>query len=591
MTLTVILRIESACKLTMSIERMNQLKNSQGKFGFANALGISLKQLTRAVYGIPVQNRYSTFLIPKSTGGHRVIHVPHREIKFVQKALANLLQICLSEIETKKGVVRPVSHGFHPGRSIFSNAWAHRNKNYVMNFDLENFFHSIHFGRICSFFEKNNDFLLHPKVANLIANLSCHRIDGGGTFLPQGSPCSPIISNFIAMPLDQKLRKLARDNGCRYSRYADDITFSTNKDLFPDDIAIFDVSSKKWIAGSGILKVISKSGFKLNIQKTNMSIAGTRQIVTGLVVNKQVSVSRPVYKWARAAADHMFKDGVAFKRDPSTASIHTTDRQVTLGHIIGQVNHICYARRKSNIPLLNSRKMVGPELLYRRLTYYERFFAHKETLIICEGETDNTYLKIAIDKLGHKFKNVARRADGNPQVKLLNVTPHITIYTALNGGSDQQKSFLQNYDNDMSIVGERWADKCVIIFGDNDSGANSIMQILRGKSIIPGDIKTADFTYYTRNLYVILTPIPNKNSISMIEDFLDPNASRVKLENKVFHLGGKGFDEKKHYGKKALSEHVRQNASKYDFSKFEIILKRIDLAIDDYSSRLAALKL
>lgn len=590
-TLTVILRIESACKPAMSEERLDQLKNAQGKFGFANALGIPLKQLTRAVYGIPVQNRYSMFLIPKSLGGYRVIHVPHREIKFVQKALADLLQICLSEIENRKGVTRPVSHGFHPGRSIFSNAWSHRNKNYVMNFDLENFFHSIHFGRICSFFEKNHDFLLNPKVANLIANLSCHRHDSGGTFLPQGSPCSPIISNLIAMPLDQKLRKLGRDNGCRYSRYADDITFSTNRDLFPDDIAIFDDSAKNWVAGSGTLKIVSKSGFRLNIEKTNLSTAGTRQIVTGLVVNKHVSVSRSVYKWARAAADLMFKEGIAFKRDPSTASIHTTDRLITLGHLIGQVNHICYARRKSAVPLLSSRKMVGPELLYRRLTYYERFFAHKENLVICEGETDNTYLKIAFNRLGHKFKNIVDPVSKDPCIKLLNVTPHITKYTSLNGGSDQQKAFLQNFDDDMSIVGARWADKCVIIFGDNDSGANSIMQILRGKSIIPGDIKTSKFTYYIRNLYLVLTPVPTTNSSSMIEDFLDPNASKVILENKVFHPGGKGFDDKKHYGKKVLSEHVRQNANKYDFSRFEVILERIDLAIEDYKTRLVASKI
>ncbi|MCJ2083496.1 retron Ec67 family RNA-directed DNA polymerase/endonuclease [Methylobacterium sp. J-090] len=571
----------------MSNGQLDRLKNAQGKLGLAMALGVPLRQLTRAVYGIPIPNRYTVFEIRKSSGGSRIIHVPHREIKFVQKSLAQLLQSCLSEIETRNGVKHPVSHGFHPKRSIFSNAWPHRNKNYVMNLDLEDFFHSIHFGRVYGYFEKNNDFLLNPKVANLIANISCHRNDVGGTFLPQGSPCSPVISNLIARPLDSKLRIFAKENKCRYTRYADDITFSTNLDNFPESIALLDSVKKYWVVGSGTTKIITKSGFRLNLGKTRMSVAGTRQMVTGLVVNRQVSVNKTTYKWARAASDRLFKEGVAFKRDPSTASIHTTDRQVTIAQLIGQVNHICHARRKSNIPLLHSRDMVGPELLYRRLTYYDRFFSNKNTLIICEGETDNIYLKIALKKFGANFKNLYNHVDDKATVQLLNITTHVTSYTALNGGSDQQKSFLQNFDNDMRIVKDRWADKPVILLGDNDSGANAIMQILRGKSIIAGDIKTAQFTHYIKNLYVIFTPVTSKTDNSMIEDFLDPKASKAILGGKSFHLGGKGFDEKKHYGKKALAEHVKENADKYDFSSFNSILKRLDLAVGDYAERLA----
>lgn len=576
----------------MSDNKLSQLRSAHGKSGLATVLGIPLRQLTRAIYGIPVSQKYTVFTIPKSLGGHRTIHAPHREIKFVQKALSNLLQTCLKEIEQQKGVKKPVSHGFHPGRSIFSNAWPHRNKKYVMNFDIEGFFPSIHFGRVSSYFEKNRNFLLNPRVANLIANLSCHSHEEGGTFLPQGSPCSPIISNLIAGSLDLKLRKFANTNSCRYSRYADDITFSTNCQYFPSTIALFDsMTTKKWIAGEGITSVITSSGFRLNNDKTHMSIAGNRQTVTGLVVNKQVSVDRTTYKWVRAASEHMFKRGVAFRHAPRTANVHTTARTVTLAHLVGQANHICYARRKSGVKLLSFREMVGPELLFRRLTYYERFFAHKRTLIICEGETDNIYLKIALKKLGNLYNNLKEDVDGASPIQLLRVTPHITRYTSLNGGSDQQKAFLQNYDEDMKIVGNRWSEKPVILLGDNDHGANAIMQILRGKAVIAGDIKMSTFTHYIRNLYVVLTPVSSNNNNTMIEDFLDHKAKEVLLKGKKFHPTTKGFNEVKHFGKKALAEHVRENADKYDFSGLIRILERINLSIEDYNGRFTRSKI
>ncbi len=142
-----------------------------------------------------------------------------------------------------------------------------------------------------------------------------------------------------------------------------------------------------------------------------MSITGTRQVVTGLVVNKQVSVDRTTYKWARAASEHLFKNGLAFRHDPSTANVHTTAKPIKLSHLVGIATHICYARRKSSVPLLPARSMSGPELLLRRLTYYERFFDNNQTLIICEGETDNIYLKIAIKKMGDKYENLKLTSD------------------------------------------------------------------------------------------------------------------------------------------------------------------------------------
>ncbi|RIX99525.1 RNA-directed DNA polymerase [Aureimonas flava] len=571
---------------------LERLKACKGKLGLAMLLGVQLKHLTHALYGIPMPVRYAVFTIPKSSGGVRIIHAPNDRLKFVQSALAAVLQECLIEIETKSGVQRPVSHAFHPKRSIFSNAWVHRRKRFVVNFDLQDFFPSLHFGRVCKFFEKSSDFQLHPKVANLIANLATHPDGAGGTFLPQGSPCSPVISNLLTRPLDLRLRKLAQRCDCRYSRYADDLTFSSNTTAFPEAIAKLD--NECWIAGDEFEKIVVQSGFFLNHAKTRMALKGTRQVVTGLVVNKQVSVNRDTYKWLRAACDSMFKKGIASRHDPRTVKVYTMARKLELKQLIGHAEHVFHARRKSGIELPAMSLMKGPELLLKRLIYYERFFAHDRPIVICEGDTDYVYLRIALAKFGHQFANLAPSKEGLPAIRFLRFTPVIGRFTGLQGGSDQLKTFLQNWDVNMAMVGDRYPSQPVILFMDNDSGANATMQILRGKKVISQDIKMMEFTHATKNLYVIFTPVPDVKSQSCIEDFVDPTAKSVKLDGKTFHPGGnatyqgKKWSDTLHYGKRVLAEKVvAENVAKYDFSLFKPILDRLDKAIADYPKQVA----
>jgi hypothetical protein len=102
----------------------------------------------------------------------------------------------------------------------------------VLNIDLEDFFGTVNLGRVRGFFIKERNFALKPRVATVLAQIACH-----DNALPQGSPCSPVISNLIGHVLDIQLSALARKTGCTYSRYADDITFSTNKQVFPPAIA------------------------------------------------------------------------------------------------------------------------------------------------------------------------------------------------------------------------------------------------------------------------------------------------------------------------------------------------------------------
>ena len=151
----------------------------------------------------------------------------------MQRRLSDVLQDCVDEINIDNKRKNRTAHGFKRKRSIITNARQHRRRRWVFNLDLEDFFPSINFGRVRGFLLKNRDFELHAAVATVIAQIACYE-----NSLPQGSPCSPVISNLIGHLLDMRLVRLASESGCTYSRYADDLTFSTNKKDFPEDIAV-----------------------------------------------------------------------------------------------------------------------------------------------------------------------------------------------------------------------------------------------------------------------------------------------------------------------------------------------------------------
>ena len=156
----------------------------------------------------------------------------------------------------------------------------------MLNLDLEDFFPSFNFGRVRGFFLKDKAFGLHPEVATTIAQIACD-----GTALPQGSPCSPVISELIAQILDMRLVRLAKKYGVTYTRYADDITFSTSQKNFPTGLATVDSNDPSvWHLSDELVGKIVTSGFVINAAKTRMQFRGSRQMVTGLVINEKVNI-------------------------------------------------------------------------------------------------------------------------------------------------------------------------------------------------------------------------------------------------------------------------------------------------------------
>ena len=213
--------------------------------------------------------RYRHFNIKKKSGGTRLITAPKT------KAYKHILHY-VNEILKSLYTPSYYATGFTPGRSVLTNAQVHIGKN-------------IHQPRVWKRLQLK-PFNFPVPVANLIAGLCCMKEtveneDGSKAYryvLPQGAPTSPIITNMICDTLDRRLAGLAKRFGLNYTRYADDITFSSMHNVYQMD-------GDFWIE---LKRIIAIQGFTINEKKTRLQKRGFRQEVTGLVVNEKPNVTR-----------------------------------------------------------------------------------------------------------------------------------------------------------------------------------------------------------------------------------------------------------------------------------------------------------
>ncbi|MDX2236961.1 MAG: reverse transcriptase domain-containing protein [Hyphomonadaceae bacterium] len=262
-------------------------------------LGSTPGNLTWTLYKAPDSVRYRAFEIPKRSGGMRQIHAPIGLVRDWQSKLAPILQAAYE--------AHPAAHGFLPARGVMTNARLHVGQRLVLNIDLEDFFPSVNFGRVRGLFMKP-PFCCAPAAATVLAQICTHR-----NGLPQGAPTSPALSNFAAAALDRRLTRLAKDNNLRYSRYADDITFSTNQPVFPPAVAemrIDDGASLRVRAGEALERAVAAAGFSINHKKVRLQKRGQRQSVTGIVVNERANITRTRVRKVRAMLHAWKKHGL-----------------------------------------------------------------------------------------------------------------------------------------------------------------------------------------------------------------------------------------------------------------------------------------
>ena len=264
----------------------------------ANALGISLRELW--FFAIhrerERQPHYVRFAIPKRSGGKRLILAPKRRLKAIQRKLLALL--------IEKLPMSEHAHAFRRGRSIRSGAEPHVGKRSVLKLDLKDFFPSVSAARVrglliaCGY-----SFPVATTLAVLMTEAERQPVEVEGQVFhvpvgqrhcAQGAPTSPGLCNALVLRLDRRLAGLAKKHGLAYTRYADDLSFSGDLSR--------EAANKIRIT---VNRIVEEEGFQVNADKTRFMGRGTRQTVTGVVVNQILGLSLQERRRLRAMAHQL----------------------------------------------------------------------------------------------------------------------------------------------------------------------------------------------------------------------------------------------------------------------------------------------
>lgn len=561
---------------------LKKLKEISTLIEFATLLGIKPKGLSYILYVVEEGSKYSEFEIPKKSGGIRKIQAPIPQLKKVQSRLSKLLFHCYAEIDKKLQFKHNLSHGFTKNCSILTNAYEHRNRRHVFNVDILNYFPTFNFGRVRGFFIRNNHFELKPKIATIIAQIACYKNE-----LPQGSPCSPIISNLIGHLIDIRMVYLAKKSKCTYTRYADDLTFSTNKKIFPKSIGILKVDTgKEWQPGILLLKEISKVGFELNLKKTSLQSKTNRQVVTGIVVNKGINVKREYYKTARAMCNSLFTTNSFYilekKKQIPENQLNSKEANCkipgTLNQLEGILSFIYLAKTfedKRNLKRENRCNFFHPPnfiKIYREFIYYKKFFINNKPTIICEGKTDAIYLMSALKKLESTFNKLIKKEETKYcfNVSFVNFTQNFKQIVSKSEGTSGIKNILKEYSDQLTRFKGAGLRNPVIVILDNDKGAKEIVSEFKITN------KQEPIINLFKNLYIAFIPEAPGNCNNEIEDLFDKETLNVKIDGKSFNPSAK-LNSRKEYGKIIFAEKViHPNWSTINFDNFKPIFTKFE---------------
>ncbi|WP_285017120.1 retron Ec67 family RNA-directed DNA polymerase/endonuclease [Novosphingobium sp. fls2-241-R2A-195] len=562
---------------------LDELKKADTIYAIADLLGFQAKNLAYVLYSIPSSEKYTDFCISKKNGGIRTISAPCPQLKLIQKRLSDILYECRKEISLGKSQIR--SFGFERGIGTFENASCHRKKRWVFNADISNFFPSFNFGRVRGYFISNNEFNLHQDVATIIAQIACHNNQ-----LPQGSPCSPIIANLICGSLDFRLSRLAKRNRCSFSRYADDLTFSTNEKDFPEQIAKRSDDAQGWVAGDVFEDVIDKAGFSLNPGKNRMSQKNSRQMATGLVTNYIINSPIEERKFCRSSV-HRLLNGIAltpkmfcesFGHNCDNTSEKTPNAMASLESRL--VN--CHQIRDKSDKRDDTKKFYQPNSITATLRdfYFFKYFSRPgRPIIITEGESDIWYLKAGLKSSPHSIQHLCSKGQGNDADILcdfFNFPKLPSKITGLNGGTGNIKIFLEFYHKYLKKLNSIIECRPVVILLDSDDGISKVLSCI--KTHFGSDIKiesNKDFHAFGRNMALVKTPVSPANKKTDVEDFLDPSFTKMPIGGLTF-TKSENYDRSKNFGKMALGKLLYDNRHTADHTQLHIILNRLSNAIE-----------
>ncbi len=382
-----------------------------------------IKQLTYHSFQNLNPHRYNFFYVKKKNGGDRTILAPNKGLKLIQK--------CLNLVFRAIYIPSKQATGFTQGKSIVDNAGVHTNQKYILSIDLKDFFSSIEQRRIWGRLQ-HPPFNLNKKegrlhLANLISSLCCHPlvvdwfdpVNNQWTsrelnVLPQGAPTSPLLSNAICQRLDFVLNAVAKRFRLKYSRYADDLTFSAMEKVFTPSGEVM----------QEIRRVIAQEGFTINEEKVRIQGQAYRQEVTGLVVNEKVNVRSSdiadikmwLYFWERyglARAQVFFeeKEMAPYSQNAKTKNLRNV--------IQGRLNHITFVKGAEHptCKKLNARfeKLTSTLPLGELNKRSQKSSSEKKRPHVAHPPSEIAKALLRFSSNGSGLKRATHRWDPNPE--------------------------------------------------------------------------------------------------------------------------------------------------------------------------------
>lgn len=552
----------------------------------ARLINVNIKEITYVLYKVRTESFYTSFEIPKKDGSARVISAPNRKLKWIQRRLAEALKSRHEHFMAINNIKSNISHGFEKNKSIMTNAYIHRRKKYLLNMDIEDFFPSFNFGRVQGYFYKSREFMFSKEVSTIIAQLACYQGK-----LPQGAPTSPIIANLIFNIVDLHILALAKRYKLDYTRYADDMTFSTNDEKFRANHHSFIRE---------LTKLLQRNGFQVNKEKTRLQYYSSRQEVTGLTVNKKINASRDFINTTRAMANQLFKTG-SYNIGGKVGTIDQLEgRFAFINQSDWFNNKLGHAKKKCHVK--NSPSAFNKrERQYQYFLFYKYFFKPVQPIIVTEGETDILHIKAALMKYYNNYPKLIAKEQGQFRFKIffLARTDRLEYFLGISPyGADTMKNIwnwytgknnctnIFNYLNKKSEQNSLGKVNPVILLFDNEQKSDKPLKKFidhTGLSLENSDIsqhlEEVISKHLIANLYLQTIPLVKNVKECEIEDLYSKDILSVTINGKTFARSD-NFDTNTHFGKKYFSLYIRENYQKIDYQNFKPVLDSINKIVE-----------
>jgi S1-C subfamily serine protease len=353
---------------------------------------------------------YTLFEIAKGSGKVRTITAPDRRLKIIQQKLLPLLE--------KLYRVRNPVHGFVPERSVKTNAEAHGRRGFVVNLDLKDFFPTITEKRTIGLLRSLG---VDKRVAEIVARLCCHMGQ-----LPQGAPTSPVLSNMICYRLDTDLLLVAKTSRAIYTRYADDITFSSYQPptpLFEGVVPAVGRFSPDLLAPA-LSAAITGNGFVVHPEKAHYADRNSRRIVTGVKINAGLNVDRRYIRRVRAMLHSIERLGLA----NAEAKHESTGGKGSLAaHLRGKIAYVAHLKGQTDPVVRSLSQRYNSNFTAKPIKLTPTPEERRDRSVWVVQHPDHTGTAFFLKDVG--LVTAAHCVEGEAEVEVLHPSKHTTTFT------------------------------------------------------------------------------------------------------------------------------------------------------------------